>query len=311
MDRLAYDLIRIHTNSYTDIAMANQQALRTITVSDDRTKRMVWELHFALRQLSNRDAAMLLGAFPAKDFLGAVARRAINFAGLIAALGKGGTSAAKGAASALRNDEFQEHVGGLGRNAVDWTRGKVAAASDKVRAFREEPQTETLKVAAFALAALASLGGIDGDGGAPDIDIPLLGIGAHRSPFTHSILIGAGVETLIALLIRTSLKVHEKLPAVHDPVWDEFAKHGPELLDAVSRGASAGIAYHLMVDGLEQPAPYHGLPVAMPLEVHQALQAVNGAAEGMDARVRPKVHAKSDDMVAEHRSVRGRPAANR
>jgi hypothetical protein len=40
-----------------------------------------------------------------------------------------------------------------------------------------------------------------------------------------------------------------------------------------------------MVDGLLQPHPYNGIPVEMPLEVHQAIFVANGTAEAMSAMV--------------------------
>jgi len=51
----------------------------------------------------------------------------------------------------------------------------------------------------------------------------------------------------------------------------------------LAAGASAGIAYHLLVDAYIQPAPYHSLPLSMPIEGHQAAMAANGAAERLDA----------------------------
>jgi len=51
----------------------------------------------------------------------------------------------------------------------------------------------------------------------------------------------------------------------------------------LAAGASAGIAYHLLVDAYIQPAPYHSLPLSMPIEGHQVAMAANGAAERLDA----------------------------
>jgi hypothetical protein len=148
------------------------------------------------------------------------------------------------------------------------------------------PKDEALRVRAFTPTALVASGGMDGDGGLPDTDIALLGIDAHRSPLTHSILAGAACESLLNTFIRLVLHVHKHLPARHDPIWDAFTQKSPELLASVSRGLSAGLAYHLLVDGLAQPAAYHGLPVELPLEVHQALQAANGIVEATDMAAR-------------------------
>ena len=42
------------------------------------------------------------------------------------------------------------------------------------------------------------------------------------------------------------------------------------------------MAYHLLVDGLAQPAPYTDIPVAMPMELHQSIFVVNGIGEVID-----------------------------
>ena len=43
-----------------------------------------------------------------------------------------------------------------------------------------------------------------------------------------------------------------------------------------------GLAYHLAIDGIIEPAPYKDLPVGAPMEVHQTLFAANAAAEAVD-----------------------------
>lgn len=134
-----------------------------------------------------------------------------------------------------------------------------------------------------------------------------MGIEAHKSPFTHSIFIGAGVETVVSVFIRIALLTHSKLPSNHDPVWDQFAKHAPELLEAISKGTSLGLAYHFMVDGLLQPAPYHGLPIEMPLAAHQAILAANGLAEGLDALRRNLLSPKSAALLERHLALAHKP----
>ena len=61
------------------------------------------------------------------------------------------------------------------------------------------------------LPPLVVSGGPDGDGGAPDLDL-MFGIGAHRSVFSHSILMGASLETGLLALLRLTQLVHAKLP---------------------------------------------------------------------------------------------------
>ncbi|PIP00689.1 hypothetical protein CJ014_00870 [Pleomorphomonas carboxyditropha] len=132
---------------------------------------------------------------------------------------------------------------------------------------------------------LTGSGGLDGNGGIPDLDFQL-GIGHHRSLLTHSILSGLVVETLCLGFIDLVCTIADKLPEDRDPIWDVLVSRGNALVAAASTGLSAGIAYHLGVDATLQPAAYHDLPFSMPIEGHQAVMGANAAAEGVDAMKR-------------------------
>lgn len=275
-------------------------AIQTVTVSDDRVLRLLSELRDALGRMAAADAADIGASIPV-DVVQALYRRGRNLTTTLMGAASFSYGHASAVVEAWQRDQFHDHLRSALEKARTWGSSQVAAGSARIASFRDDPAGEGLRLLAMALAALASSGGLDGDGGLPDIDIPLLGIGAHRSPFTHSVLIGAGTEALVAVLIRTVIRVHSKLPETHDPFFDTFAAHGSELLDAISRGVSVGLAYHLLVDALAQPSPFHGLPVPLPLEVHQAVLAANGVAEALDAVHRPVIHAQTSELVAEHK----------
>lgn len=114
----------------------------------------------------------------------------------------------------------------------------------------------------------------------------MAGVGAHRSPLTHTIVAGIVVEGLLLALADLSAEVHGRLPIEHDPLWDGLARIGRPLTRSLAIGTSAGLVYHLLVDALVQPGAYHDLPLSMPLEAHQTVLAINGVAEGVDASVR-------------------------
>lgn len=275
-------------------------AIHTVTVSDDRVLQLLSELRDALRRMSAADAIDIGASIPV-DVAQGLYRRGRNLTTTLGRVASFSYSHASAGVEAWQRKQFHDHLGSTLEKARTWGSSQAAAGSARIASFRDDPVGEGLCLLAMALAALASSGGLGGDGGLPDIDIPLFGIGAHRSPFTHSVLIGAGTEALVALLIRTVIRVRGKLPGAHDPVFDTFAAHGNELLDAISRGVSIGLAYHLLVDALAQPAPYHGLPVPLPLEVHQAVLAANGVAEAVDAVRRPVIQAPTRELVAEHK----------
>ncbi|KQP21391.1 hypothetical protein ASF45_04245 [Pseudorhodoferax sp. Leaf265] len=137
------------------------------------------------------------------------------------------------------------------------------------------------------LVALIVSGGPDGDGGAPDLDL-MVGIGAHRSWLSHSILAGAALEGMLRAMLELVRMVHDKLPEEREPVWDLLYQRAAELTEAANRGVSLGVSYHLGVDGLVEPAAYHGLPFEMPLVGHQALFTANSLAELNDVRNKPQ-----------------------
>jgi len=281
----------------------------TIRIPDDRAKRILFELEVALKQLSAAELATIVLAKGTSDFAASILRRGVNIARLIGSLEEATQREAQNGASAWKAgpEAFSSYVNERVSSGVSSIRNVGEKLVSAIGRIKDDPASELTKICVVAIAALASSGGIDGNGGLPDIDIPLMGIEAHRSPFTHSILIGAGVETVVSVFIRIALLTHSKLPSDHDPVWDQFAKHAPELLEAISKGTSLGLAYHLMVDGLLQPAPYHGLPIEMPLLAHQAILAANGFAEGLDAFHRKLLSPKSPASVRKHRALAQKP----
>lgn len=238
------------------------------------------------------DSALLtqwsLGA--AQTFGTALKRRATNLMGLVAAAGKGSWKEAGDAVAAYRDDRLQAHVGSRGKAAydtgVDFVEGVKVTGMQTVTLLRTQPREALPQLVTLVATSLLVSGGPDGDGGAPDLDL-MFGIGAHRSLFSHSVLMGATLETAFLSLVKLVQLVHAKLPEPHDSMWDTFCSQADSIGRAASTGASLGMSYHLLVDGLLQPAAYHGLGVPLPMEAHQAIIVTNGVAEGIDARHKP------------------------
>jgi len=76
------------------------------------------------------------------------------------------------------------------------------------------------------------------------------------------------------------------LPAAHDPLWDAIDRNRDRFLTAVTAGMSAGLAYHLLIDGTLQPGTYHELPLHLPLAGHEGVLVANAAAEAIDVPVK-------------------------
>jgi len=153
------------------------------------------------------------------------------------------------------------------------------------RALLRDPKAMAPKVLGAFLGFNMGSGGLDGNGGIPDLDL-LAGIGYHRSPLTHSIIAGVLAEGMVLAIVDLAADIHSRLPHDHDGLWDGLARVGRPFAESASISLSAGLAWHLLVDAGIQPAPYHDLPFSMPIEAHQAAFAANGAAEGVDAAKR-------------------------
>jgi hypothetical protein len=217
------------------------------------------------------------------------ARRVKNLGKLLAALAKFTGTELWNAVRALGEGRFRKHIEKRAANAIDGTieKANLITRSTVVigKALFDDPKKNAPGVLALALGFLAGSGGVDGNGGVPDTDIPILGIGAHRSVFTHSIIAGTLVEGAILAVADLADVVCEQLPpSSRDPFWSNLLEAKNNITRELAKGASAGIAYHLAVDAALQPGAYHGLPGSMPEEAHQTLFALNAAAEGLDVR---------------------------
>lgn len=153
--------------------------------------------------------------------------------------------------------------------------------SDFIVAPREK-QVEIVAITIFTLIIFyLSAGGFDFEGGLPDSDIAISGIGNHRNYFSHSILIGLGVEFTGRFGILTLNQIKFRLPNPHHKSWDlvyGFIDKNKELAIAAMW---LGIGCHLLKDsGLITGGikPYSDLPFSMPIEAHQGMFAANGVA---------------------------------
>jgi hypothetical protein len=269
----------------------NPSAARLLThqfsehISASRAARLYSELGFALSRLE-RDALKGWGGRSAGRLLMLAGRRVGGLAKLTTALGRAGFGELTGMFAALRQRRLSTHIGDRAATAIDGTislgRDGTRLVAGVARALMRDPKATAPAVLGGLLGFSAGSGGLDGNGGIPDLDL-LAGIGAHRSPLTHTIIAGIVAEGLLLALADLATEVHGKLPQEHDPLWDGLARIGRPLTESLAIGTSAGLAYHLLVDALIQPSALHGLPVELPIEGHQTIMAASGLAEGANA----------------------------
>jgi hypothetical protein len=126
-------------------------------------------------------------------------------------------------------------------------------------------------------------GGIDGDGGIPDLDL-LISIGHHRSIFTHSVLPMIIIEGVFISLIGLVNLVHNNLPSKHDPLWDDIKRNNESVLESFYTGMSLGLAYHLGIDAtIQGGGSYNDLPFSTTNFGHRLIAGLNSITEFIDS----------------------------
>lgn len=127
----------------------------------------------------------------------------------------------------------------------------------------------------------AAAGGQDLEGGLPDMDL-LVGIGEHRSLFSHSVLLGLEVELALRFGLAALDCLILRMPGDRHPVWDRIASLLERYGERALTGIWLGIGAHLLKDAtllsVAGTKPVVGLPWSMPMEAHQAFLAANGVA---------------------------------
>ena len=243
------------------------------------------ELRFALGRM---ESCVLKGwgKRSALRLLMLASQRVGGLARLGTLLVRAGGGELSGLLEALRQRRVMPHLGDRTAAAVDGTlsvgREGVSMLTGIARGLLNDPKKNAPAVLGAVLGFSAGSGGLDANGGIPDLDL-LAGIGAHRSPVTHTIIAGIVAEGLLLAIADLAAEVHGRLPQDHDPLWDTLASIGRPLTDSLAIGTSAGLAWHLLADAFVQPGTYHDLPTDMPMEAHQAMFAANGTAEGIHA----------------------------
>lgn len=260
------------------------------TRHNDQQARLFDELKLALSRTTSEDMKSWGTASAAR--LPAIGKRRIrNFGTLISSIAKAAGREIQSAVNAAKDGQFGSHLGQRTAAGIDGTidLGKQVwnVLSAVSSAVADDPKKNAPGVLALALGFIAGSGGADGNGGIPDTDIAMFGIGDHRSLYTHSIVAGIVVEGSILALADLAGIVCDKLPVgQRSEFWNQLSGAKDQIAGQLAAGASAGIAYHLAVDATLQPAAYKDLPVSMPMEAHQMLFALNAAVEGADAAKR-------------------------
>lgn len=187
------------------------------------------------------------------------------------------------------NEERELYLQNIGprfeRTGRIWRRALRKNALSKLAAFRALSLAEKKDIVVSGFLWLGTFflvgGGLDFEGGAPDLDIKVGGIGQHRNLISHTILLGLFLEFLLRLAVGLFRAGKEYLPQEKSLIWKQVKKIAIFLEkneNVLVSGMWTGLAVHLLKDaslGAARTKPYTGIPFSMPTEAHQALFAGN------------------------------------
>lgn len=131
-------------------------------------------------------------------------------------------------------------------------------------------------------------GGSDLEGGIPDLDSKVAGIGGHRNLISHTIFCGFGTEFTIRFSTELIDKGYSRMPPDHHPAWDKIHSFIMENQHLAIGAMWAGIGAHLIKDANwlnNSTKPYVGLPGKHSMATHQTIFAANGLASEVVAAV--------------------------
>lgn len=192
----------------------------------------------------------------------------------------------------------------VGAHLLQRTCQSVGAARDLTLAARDvaaeygkqvlaSPRTEAPVLVAGLVGLLVGSGGLDGDGGIPDLDL-LGGIGAHRSLLTHTFVAGVVAETFVRAAADLATRIHAQLPTQHDKLWDMLVLNDSRIMNALCSGVSAGLSYHFAVDATaDAGGAYASLKGVISATADDTLQGANAVIEGNDVTRRMQSTKKS------------------
>lgn len=248
-----------------------------------RRSNLVAELRTALSGMSDEELRAWAGN--TVKIAGTVSlRRGTNLKEGLLSLYRAGKAEWKAAHHAWKANEsgyIRKRSGEIIGNTVEFVEHGKEICVQFASRVANNPKQEAPVLVAGVVGFLMGSGGLDGDGGIPDLDL-LGGIGAHRSLLTHTIVAGIVAETLIRSTADLAQRVHNQLPQPHDPFWDVLAVGDSRVIEALCAGTSLGLGYHFAVDAtVDATGSYAALKGVIGANVDNAFQAANALTEGI------------------------------
>ncbi|MBU2901549.1 hypothetical protein [Maribacter dokdonensis] len=184
------------------------------------------------------------------------------------------------------NTDFNK-LGNYTENGLEKLRHFRQTAPEKLKMLSSEiPKNKDELVDKLTSGAMSilifymSAGGVDLEGGIPDLDLQV-GVGYHRHWMSHSIVSGLIFEFASRGIFNAYGEIHKNLPSKHHRFWDTSKKFIEKNKEIAIGSMWAGIGAHLIKDSALIAGgfkPYVGVPIEMPTGVHQGLFMANGLA---------------------------------
>lgn len=156
---------------------------------------------------------------------------------------------------------------------------------DDIRKMSREEKIDLIISYLFALTIfLAAAGGTNFEGGIPDLDITIGGIGMHRSLFFHSILVGITFEFIMRFSYKILLLVIENLPENHHQIWDKIKLFIDKNKNLSVAALWLGISAHLIKDTgifMGNFKTYADLPISLETTHHKITLTANGVSSSI------------------------------
>jgi hypothetical protein len=254
-------------------------------LSNIRAKKLYEEFKYAWDRTSSqekKDWALDVGIVFGK----VISRKGKGLIKAIGNLGRNVFKEGKDFTIAVYNKKGTEHVVSMRDATVKSIKSRAKTSYKVVKniitLLKTNPKEAAPTLFLGFVGFLFGSGGLDANGGIPDLDIVAGGIGNHRSIFFHSVISAAVLETIVYSSVKAINIMHSKLPVEHDQFWDAVISK-TDWAEAFVTGACTGIAYHLLIDGtIQGNKAYVNLPFSMPLDGHNTIFVTNAAMEAID-----------------------------
>lgn len=174
-------------------------------------------------------------------------------------------------------------VGKLVLNKAKSTAEDLKSFVDEmIKDFRNDRRSFMKKISRiviFSTAALLYAGGLDLEGGAPDMDLKL-GVGHHRNIFSHTILLPLFLEFSMRFVLNIA---EEMVKDGHGGIWKKLYDFKQEYSDVVIGGMWFGAMMHLFKDSAPlsgRTKPLTGLH-GLSMETHKRILSASSALAGI------------------------------